>query len=319
MKHLLYFTAISAMLVACSSPATPLVQQVPLPVTVQATVEVTRIVEVTRVVTATPDPTSTQLAQQRIQVIHSTPNYFDQSWKFKSIVPNVDPAMKAVYARGLALGNDPRSFSKVGDCNSESEFFLKSFDFSGTYNLGPYTKLQNVIDNFTGSFSRTSMAARTGFGPNAMFASIWADPTVCLVGEGPLPCEYRLHRPSIALIGLGTHYEPLSDFEGQMRAVIEFSLDHGVVPILATKVDNEGGDEVNAIIVNLAQEYQVPLWNFWLAEQPLPNQGQPPGDGVHFNWAENDFGSIYSLRNGWPVRNLTALQALDAVWSAIQE
>jgi hypothetical protein len=102
-----------------------------------------------------------------------------------------------------------------------------------------------------------------------------------------------------------------------MRAVIDFWLERGVVPILATKVDSEGGDRVNALIAFLAWEYDVPLWNFWRAEQPLYNHGQPEGDGVHFTWSRNYFDSPYALRKGWPVRNLTALQALEAVWQDV--
>ena len=176
-----------------------------------------------------------------------------------------------------------------------------------------------MIDNFAGSFSRVSLAARSGFSPSSLFDHSWVDPAVCSADEGPLACEYRLRHPSFALIGLGTHYSPLAKFECELRKVIEFSLAHGVVPILATKVDTEGGDRVNALIVYLAQQYEVPLWNFWRAEQPLYNHGQPEGDGIHFTWASNYFDTDRAFRNGWPVRNLTALQALQAVWTAVKD
>jgi len=296
------------------------VQQVPVLVTVQSTVMVTRVVEVTRVVTATPQPTPTAVptVQRRAQVIYAPLDPSDESWKYKPAVPRASQKMKEVYARGLALGNDPRIFSKIGDCNSSSDFFLEPFDRPGQYNLGPYAELQIVIDHFNGSFGLNSMAARTGFGPNSMFVPLWSDPHVCQSGEGPLPCEYRLRRPSIALIGLGTHYQPLPQFEAHMRAVIEFFLDRGVVPILATKVDNEGGNEVNATIGHLAREYDVPLWNFWFVMQAVPNLGQPDGDGIHFTWAENDFSSADALSNGWPVRNLSALKVLNSVWEDVR-
>jgi hypothetical protein len=263
----------------------------------------------------TQAPTVVPTATPRLPM-PTAPANLDNSWQDMPVVPEVSPAMQVVYARGLALGNNPHAFSKVGDCNTEVAFFLTPFD-QGKYRLGPYTELQTVIDHFAESFERTSVAARSGFGPSAMFAPIWADPTACLASEGPLACEFRLQRPSLVLIGLGTHYQPLSKFESQMRNVIEFSLDNGVVPILATKVDVEGGDRVNALIVYLAQQYDVPLWNFWRAEQPLYNKGQP--DGIHFTWASNYFDSEYALRHGWPVRNLTALQALDAVWRAVSK
>lgn len=227
--------------------------------------------------------------------------------------------MQAVYQRGLAQGNNPHAFAKVGDCNTEMVFFLSDFDDPTKYRLGPYADLQPTIDHFSGSFSRISLAAHSGFGPSALFDPLWVDPQICLTGEGPLACEYRLQQPSLALIGLGTHNAPLSKFEGQLRAVIEFSLARGVVPILATKVDEEGGDRVNALIAYLAVQYDVPLWNFWRAAQPLANHGQPEGDGIHFRWVPNYFDTDRAFRNGWPVRNLTALQALQAVWQGGQE
>lgn len=263
---------------------------------------------------STPSPTPTLYAPD----LPTAPANLDNAWQTLPVIPVIDAGLqahlRAIYARGQALGNSPQAFSKVGDCNTESEFFLVPFDTPTAYHLGDYTDLQALINNFQGSFARVSLAAHTGFGPSAMFDPMWADPAKCGTSDGPLPCEYRLQRPSLALIGLGTHNSPESKFEGQLRLVIEYSLEHGVIPILATKVDAEGGNRVNALIARLADQYQVPLWNFWRAGPPLWNHGQP--DGIHFTWATNDFSSAQSLRNGWPVRNLTALQALDAVWKA---
>jgi hypothetical protein len=108
-------------------------------------------------------------------------------------------------------------------------------------------------------------------------------------------------------------------FESQMRRAIEDLLDRGVVPILSTKADNvEQDGSINATIVRLAQEYEVPLWNFWAAAQPLPDYGLQE-DGVHLTWAGSRFDDPEAMARGWPVRNLTALQALDAVWRGVTE
>jgi hypothetical protein len=245
----------------------------------------------------------------------TAPDFMTDEWKNLPVLPVVSPAMKEIYARGLALGNDPHAFSKVGDCNSESVFYLTPFEDPETYRLGTHEDLQPMIDNFAGSFGRLSIAAHTGFGPSSMFSPIWADPEVCKANEGPLGCEFRIHRPSIVIIGLGTHHYPTDDFERQMRAVIEYALDNGVVPIIATKVDEEGGDWVNAMVVYIAQQYDVPIWNFWRSVQHLENKGQP--DEVHFTWASNYFDSGYAMANGWPIRNLGALMALNEVWTTV--
>jgi hypothetical protein len=284
----------------------------------------------TKTASPTPSPTRTPtLTKAAIPTASPTPTLYlpdprpapailDSTWETLPVIPDIDQRLskrlRAIAARGQLLGNRPQAFSKVGDCNTDTPFFLAPFDPPQHYALGPYTDLAPLIANFQGSFGRQSLAAHTGFGPSAMFDPTWADPQLCERDEGPLPCELRLNRPSLVLISLGTHYVPQSQFESQYRRVIEYALEQGVIPILSTKVDSEGGDRVNAVIAWLAEQYQVPLWNFWQAAQPLYNHGQP--DGIHFTWAPIDFGSAYSLRNGWPVRNLTALQALNAVWHA---
>ena len=151
-----------------------------------------------------------------------------------------------------------------------------------------------------------------------MFAPIWADRTQCAADETPLACEYRIHRPSIALITLGTNDVWHQDtFEGQMRAIIEFSIQKGVLPVLATKADNDEGDgSINATIARLAQEYDIPLWNYWRALQPLPDHGLQ-SDGAHLTWGPNRFNDPKAMESGWAVRNLTALQVLNAVWQAV--
>ena len=69
----------------------------------------------------------------------------------------------------------------------------------------------------------------------------------------------------------------------------EACIENGVVPILATKADNlEGDGTINATIVKVAQDYDVPLWNFWAALQDLPKQGLQD-DGAHLTFYPNDF------------------------------
>ncbi len=60
----------------------------------------------------------------------------------------------------------------------------------------------------------------------------------------------------------------------------------------------------------------MPLWNFWAAVQPLPERGLHP-DGFHLTWERPFFDQPTTLQNAWPVRNLTALQSIDAVWRGL--
>ncbi|MEJ2011633.1 MAG: SGNH/GDSL hydrolase family protein [Anaerolineales bacterium] len=238
------------------------------------------------------------------------------AWQFAPILPEVSAAMREVYERGQSLGNDPHAFSKIGDSETFTSWFLAPFDqHPPTYDLGPYTELQAVIDYFQGSFARQSLAARQGFNAASVFAPLWADPAQCEAGETPLACEFRVHHPSFVFILLGTNdYLHLDEFEEQMRRIIEFSLDQGVVPIIGLKADNlEGNHSINRTLYRLAVEYQLPLWNFWRAVQGLPFNGLDE-DQAHLTFGVNEFGNPDAMQRAWPVRNLTALQSLDRVW-----
>jgi hypothetical protein len=242
-------------------------------------------------------------------------------WKTLPIVPEISARAREIYRRGVQLGRDPQAFSKVGDCGSTPAWFLGDFDRGPKfYQLGEYTGLEPVIAHFQGSYGRTSLAAKAGFSASSLLTSLWANKKQCVANEIPLECEYRVHNPSFALITLGTNdVWHAKSFVPQMRKIIEFSIDNGILPILATKADNlEKDGSLNAAIAQLAIEYDVPLWNYWLAVQPLPDAGLQE-DGAHITWGANRFDDPNTLQKGWTVRNLTALQVLDAVWRGVTE
>ena len=242
-----------------------------------------------------------------------------EDWQSLPVIPAVSDAARALYQRGRAGGNDPRAFSKIGDGEISAEWFFTAFNLSEDYyDLGPYQNLLPVIEYFDGSFGRIGIAARRGFNTNRILDSSISDSTLCESGESPLTCELRLHRPAFAILSLGTNqvWQP-EDFEVGMRQILDILLSKNVVPILSTKGDNlEGDHSINQTIVCLAQEYEVPLWNFWLAIQPLPNHGLQP-DLEHLTYGINDFDDKSAMQSAWTLRNLTALQALDAVWRGV--
>lgn len=238
-------------------------------------------------------------------------------------VPPVDLTISArareIYQTGLKLGNNAKAFSKVGDCMSTSPFFMVSFDNSKQYRLPQnLVSLQETVDNFSGSFSRVSVAAKDGFSAASLLNPLWADPSVCGRTEGPLNCELRLNRPSIVIVSLGTNGIWLTgeSFEEYMRELLNLMIKRGVLPILSTKADNvEGDGRFNAIIVKLAKEYDLPLWDYWTIAQALPKSGITDGQ-YHMEWAPPIFDD--GLKTGWQLRNLSALQALDIVWRGVK-
>jgi hypothetical protein len=265
--------------------------------------------------TVAPTPTA-----ESAPTSHPTATLSPEAWKLWPVIPVVSPKMKAVYQQGLDSGNNPRAFSKVGDCQNISTFFLAVYEHSDDYRLGPYSDLQTTIAYYSGSFGRDSLAVQGGFNVASVLSPFWADREFCAKDENPLACEFRLHQPSVAIVSMETWWsgKPASEYEGYLRKIVEFALAHGTVPILATKADNWEGDySINAAIVRVAADYDVPLWNFWRAVQPLPDHGLT-SDGFHLTYARNFFDDPVRMQSAWPVRNLTALQALDAVRKALK-
>jgi hypothetical protein len=246
-------------------------------------------------------------------------------WQKLPIIPaKISNRVRDIYRHGQTLGNNPRVFSRIGDCASAAPAFLVGFDRN--YNLGEYTYLQPAIDYFQGSFERPSWAAKNGLNSAGLLTTLWTGEK-CLKNETLLDCQYRLDHPGFAIISIGTneayyiHRAPES-FERNMRIIIEDTIAQGIIPILGTKADDsEGDNSINAIIARLALEYDLPLWNFWLAVQPLPNQGLI--DPSHLNSISytnfTDFSIPHSLEYGMQMRNLTALQMLYFLWEQLAE
>jgi hypothetical protein len=238
-------------------------------------------------------------------------------WQNLPVIPTqISAPVREIYQRGLELGNNPHVFARIGDCASAAPAFLVGFD--GNYNLGDYASLQPAIDYFKGSFKRPSLAAKAGLNSAGLLTTLWTGEQ-CLKNETLLDCQYRLDRPSFALIAIGTneaYYVKVNpgSFEHNMRLILDDTISQGIVPVLGTKADDvEGDGSINATIARLALEYELPLWNFWLAAQPLPDHGMVEPEHLSSVSYSNftDFTIPNSLEYGMQVRNLTALQMLN--------
>jgi hypothetical protein len=244
------------------------------------------------------------------------PTPAEEDWISMPVIPTVSQKAKEIYNLGITLGRNPHAFSKIGDCQNVSSYFLSPFAYSSAYRLGAYENLQATIDWYqeTDSFTRESLAVKGGFNVAAVLSPLRADAEVCQSGESPLACELRLHNPSVAIISMETWWSGQPDaYEKYMRQLLDYTISQGVVPILATKADNlEGENQINKVLARLAWEYDIPLWNFWASVQTIPNKGLT-ADGFHLTLGDYYYDDPSGTATGWSMRNLTALQALDAV------
>ena len=254
------------------------------------------------------------------------------------VVPVVTSKMRAVarqvLAKGRALGNNPRVFSKVGDCMTDHWAFLNVFSYK-RYDLGKYGSLQGVIDYFSvspregvlDSFVADSRASHNGFNSAAVldyqFNNVKGGPALCNARESALECEFRVSKPSVAIIMFGTADVAVmtpAQFNFYLRYIVRDAMDHGVLPLLSTFPENKAlavqSRQINQIVLTIGKEKSLPVMNLQEALKDLPNNGID-NDGIHLTIPPGE-GSGYftdeNLKYGYTVRNLVTLQALDVVW-----
>jgi hypothetical protein len=302
-RTFIVFCAITILLAGCNSAAPAPVSETPSATpTLGLAPPPETIVAPTLAPSTTPAPTA---EESTTPIPHLPP----EQWKKWPVIPTVTSRAIEIYRQGLAMGNDPRAFSKVGDCQSIKEAFMGYFDIPTRYKLGDDTAyLKETIDNFSGHFNTNGQAVRGGFNAAAVLSPLWADPNVCLAGENPLECELRINKPSIVFVSLEVWWDGRTpeQYEALMHRILDTIIAHGAVPVLATKADNvEGDHSLNLATARLASEYDLPLWNFWAAVQPLPNHGMD--DNFHVS------------TDAWSTRSFTALQTLDSIWRGLRE
>ena len=237
---------------------------------------------------------------------------------YTGTLSNFGANARAIFLRGQAMGRDPKKFAKIGDCETDSPYFLIPFD-NGIYKLGNYTYLDPMVKYYAGSYSRSSVAGKGSFVVASVLDPQWADPSVCQGGETPLACEYRVWNPSVALIMLRTYPYPWQDAQrnkyiSDMRTVIDYTISQGIVPVLSTiPLILPSPDELhdmNNIIRGLADEYNIPLWDFYATLSTLPDNGID--DTSHLT-VPIDGGTTFlgdDMNYGMTHRNLESLEVL---------
>lgn len=254
------------------------------------------------------------------------------------VIPAISANARAIYQAGLARGNNPGVFSKLGDCMTENPYFLVTFA-DGDYDLGQYGDLAGVLSHYSAaparsanwelnSFATLGLAAASGFNIAGPLDATWADPAWCKGGESPAACEYRWAKPSVAIIMFGTNdvaYTDAATYNYFLRTLVAETVAQGIVPLLNTfptrPEDPDKSLLLNRIVVRVAQDYDIPLVNLNRALEPLPHQGVNPNDTIHLSVPVDqqvDYFTEAHLQSGFTMRNLVTLQALQALRVAVE-
>lgn len=325
LNRIINLVCLLVFLTSCTNTGTPTTQNTPIPTE-------------TAVVEATTDALPTESADLITETAASTETLVaatdsPASWLEMPVIPELTPAMLEVYQRGLAAGREPTRFSKIGDCQNIPTYFLAMFD-GGTYSLGDeYAYLQPTIDYFAGSWGRKSLAVRGGLNIIAVQNAMWTPAVetyakkegVCKKGETPLVCELRDNNPSFAIISMEESWDGSLDmYDKYMRQIIDYVLSLDIVPILATRSETLSQErQINDMVIKIADDYDLPLWNFGAAAANLPNAGlmTDGGDGFHLSRIEGQSQAMFDdpelMQMGFTWRNLTALQTMHSILETV--
>jgi hypothetical protein len=252
----------------------------------------------TEVVAATVAPSPTVTPDLRLK---------PEEWQEWPILPELSPAMQAVFEQGQAMERDPHVFSVLGDCQSAPTYFLAMYDENRYTLTEDQEGLQETIDWYAGSFAHRSVTVENGLNAASALNPLWAmTHEECESTETPVACEIRLSNPSLMLVSLGTNWLPSASYEdylSYLNQIVDIILEAGVIPVLSTKADNGEGDyNRNLAMAQVAYDRQLPLWNFWAAVKDLQNFG-----------LDKDRHNVYLNYQGWDIRNISGLELLDTV------
>lgn len=248
------------------------------------------------------------------------------------------PRLHTIFAWGQSLGRRPDVFIKVGDSNTTSGDFLRPFGkATGGCQYGEFAYLSETVAHFdavpthrrpwVNSFDSVNLTALNGLSTSSLLDPLWAPGGgLCTAEETLIPCEVRIVNPSVAIILIGLmdlEYIEVGQYAINLHEAVGLTVDAGVIPVLTTfpvlpdyphERDSWWGKSIalNNAILDVAEDYAVPVINLWAASQHLPDYGIGP-DRTHFKHVVGEFCNFTGAEQtiGGTLRNLLTLQALD--------
>ena len=224
--------------------------------------------------------------------------------------------VRRIYRRGMERNLNPDFLLNVGDCNTENVNYLEPLTYLDSTSESTTVNL-STVETYSASFRFKGQSVNSGLNALGVMDAFWANSNSCYSGESPLACDVRTTQPFAAVVMFGANDLNVLTVEGYeiaMRDIIQFLLEREVIPILSTfTVRDDVGDmrydtaiRFNGVLVRLAGEYDIPLINFWLEAQRLPDRGIL-SDNAHLK------------QEGFELRNRLTVAMLEAIQTQIIE
>lgn len=252
-----------------------------------------------------------------------------------TLISGISSNARQIYLTGRARGNRGNVFTKVGDSITWAPGNL--YPFVMGYNLADHAYLSPAVNFFAGpngrgenSFGAQPIAAFPGWTTDHLLSPSANHNPACGAGETPVECAYRVDKPAVAIIMIGTNDSvtmgiSMETYRANLQRVVEISINNGVIPVLSTippLTSAPVSDRINTInqtIRATARAYDVPLVDYYAALNSLPRKGLG-ADGVHPSSAPGNLNGNFdadSLNYGFPMRNLLTLQVLYELWRQV--
>jgi len=237
----------------------------------------------------------------------------------------ITPAI-AARLREVASGAEwrqPNVFAKMGGSSIESHAYLHCFASDRYTDIGEYAHLEETLAFFRSGnaqgrspFRRESLSAEVGW---SLRQGLTGRPPRYLQETQEIGARFAL----MFFGGNDVQGRNSRTFGNRLQEVIEELLRRNVIPIIGATSPRGDEEEMdvwarryNRVSRGIAQAWQVPYLDFYLAQQPLPRRGLA-GDGVHSNVHREDRRgrpcslTDEGLEHGMNVRNLITLELLD--------
>ncbi|MDB4929338.1 MAG: multifunctional acyl-CoA thioesterase and protease and lysophospholipase [Myxococcaceae bacterium] len=234
--------------------------------------------------------------------------------------------VRAIRAAGIARGNRPQVFTKIGDSITEAAGFLQDYGFGYETDFGRYACLRATVAYFV---SATFSDGNNSFNhPSASAMGGWLS-SQPLLGDpdSPLRAELNITRPLYGIVMIGTNdlaSGTLSGYMANLTRILTVMEDFGTVPVVSTIPDRDEDARFAPLVTSfndairaLAASRNLPLIDYWVVMHDLPSHGLDTTDGIHPS-IFRDMGDAQgrqltdaALQYGYNMRNLTALLMLE--------
>ncbi|HRL11658.1 MAG TPA: PKD domain-containing protein, partial [Aggregatilineales bacterium] len=241
------------------------------------------------------------------------------------VLPDLSPILPRLQQIYGQNAQRPSVFSVVGDQSVNGGDFLAPFANEGYQANVSGVDLTTVIEAYRNEIAvdEENSFAHVGAGNSASgtlndFLNQPAPAPNC-EGRTLLACELIRLTPATMFISIGyndaAQFSDVNTFRANLGTLVDNITANGTIPVLMTIYDRAGSEDhvkaLNDVIISVANEKQVPVFNVWRLFRSLPGQGLSGGAPSIAPEGANVLNDSTIAQYGGNARSYNALRLLD--------